>query len=266
MKYSPKELEETADASRGKATWKTWLQGLTSIVIFSVIAYISLGLIADFAATRIPDSLEAKLFQSANIGRVFELERPEEGKLGKAFTRAETIFNKLIAAEDLRDIPYHIGLVEFEGPNAVAIPGGFVGVTGPLLRQVDDEIALAFVLAHELGHHQHRHTLKNAGRGLIYALALVGVGMADDSDLVGLAVGAAMRAHSRAHELEADRFGLLLVHKAYGHTEGAEKFFELIQREHESPTQSWSYMLETHPLTADRIEALEKLRSELPGA
>src|SRR5690606_35172182 len=69
-----------------------------------------------------------------------------------------------------------LGVMASDELNALALPGGAIVVTRGLLDQVDDA-ELAFVLAHELAHLEHRDNLRAIGRGLVLtvALSLVGV-------------------------------------------------------------------------------------------
>jgi predicted Zn-dependent protease len=54
---------------------------------------------------------------------------------------------------------YHVYLVDWSEPNAMALPGGVIVVTKGLLEVLDSEAALAAVLAHELGHIELGHCL-----------------------------------------------------------------------------------------------------------
>lgn len=98
---------------------------------------------------------------------------------------------------------------EAVGANALALPDGTLVFTDELVRLARDEEELLAILAHELGHVEHRHSL----RALIES-SLLGLGMAalfgDASGmaelLAGMPVVFASLSYSRAHELEADRF------------------------------------------------------------
>ena len=106
------------------------------------------------------------------------------------------------------------------GPNAFALPGGYVVMTDELVETaarlgLPDE-ALLGVLAHEIGHVEHRH-----GTRLIVEQGVLNVGLGlalgDVSSLVSMAstvlTGLAYR---RQHEHESDCFALALMARA-GH-------------------------------------------------
>lgn len=58
------------------------------------------------------------------------------------------------------ELPWTFGVIENETPNAFSAPGGYVIVTTGLLKKITNEAQLAGVLAHEIGHIVHRHSLK----------------------------------------------------------------------------------------------------------
>ena len=54
---------------------------------------------------------------------------------------------------------FFFGILEDDAPNAVSLPGGHVFVTTGLLRRLDSESELAFVLGHEIAHVDLEHGL-----------------------------------------------------------------------------------------------------------
>jgi predicted Zn-dependent protease len=148
-------------------------------------------------------------------------------------------------------------------PNAVAVPGGGVGVTQGLLDRVQTETGLAMVLAHELGHHQHRHALKRIGRGLIFTIALGLILGGDVASVAQIGLDVAETSYSRGQETESDEFGLRRLFQTYGTTEGCLEFFEMMQKEFETDSQRWMAFFSTHPLTSERIAHLRELAGEL---
>ena len=63
------------------------------------------------------------------------------------------------------ELPWTFGVIENETPNAFSAPGGYVIVTTGLLKKVTNEAQLAGVLAHEIGHIVHKHSLKRYKQG-----------------------------------------------------------------------------------------------------
>ncbi|MFW5811305.1 MAG: M48 family metalloprotease [Thermodesulfobacteriota bacterium] len=71
---------------------------------------------------------------------------------------------------------YHFLIMNSDDINALSAPGGFIFVTRGLLRCCRHEDAAAAVLAHEIGHVQHRHGLQAIKKSRITtALTTIGV-------------------------------------------------------------------------------------------
>ena len=257
MKFVPKELDETADVSRGKRTVESWLGAAIKTAVGLLAAYIVIGLLADVIVYNISSETEANWF--AEFGRVVGARRPKDDA---DFERAKRILEKLKSSADLRPLPYELALIDLAAPNAVAVPGGCIGVTRSLLQEVETEKGLAMVLAHEFGHHQHRHCLERLGRALLFGLALNFV-VGDSNWIIESAVAVAEAGWSRDQEREADEFGLRLVHQAYGDTEGCLEFFKLVREKYDERHAIFVGFFATHPLTEERLETLRELQREL---
>jgi Zn-dependent protease with chaperone function len=256
MKFIPRRLKRTADNSRGKLRWKDWIKGLGSVAIVLGIVYLLLGFVADSVANSVSEETEARWFSWIELG-----DAQAEDNAG--FTRAQACFDRLIGDPELRPLPYQLVWLRDDAPNAFALPGGLVGVTQGLLDLVDSEIGIAFVLAHELGHHQNRHALKRLGRILVTHAAVTLASGAANLSVLDNGLTFAGLAHTRGQEREADRFGLDLVHRTYGTTEGAFEFFEVVH-EIQGDGSRLGNMLHSHPLTEDRIADLQARAATLP--
>lgn len=72
-----------------------------------------------------------------------------------------TVVGKNLAKYSTRpDIPWTFAVIENEAANAFSAPGGYVVVTTGLLKKMTNEAQLAGVLAHEIGHVVHKHSIK----------------------------------------------------------------------------------------------------------
>lgn len=256
MKFVPRRLERTSNNSRGRARWRDWTRGLASIAVVGLVVYWLLGVAADSVANRISAETEARWFEWVDLGDV---------PLGSpAFDRAQQAFDRLCEDPTLRPLPYRLVHFAEAAPNAFALPGGLVAVTDGLLELVDSEIGIAFVLAHELGHHQERHALKRLGRSLATRAALTVVSANADLSLLDHGATLASLAYTRGQEREADLFALGLVHRTYGTVEGALEFFEDIHAMTGDGSR-FGAMLTSHPLTEDRLDALRAAAAALPN-
>ena len=140
------------------------------------------------------------------------------------------------------------------GANAFALPSGIVVMTDELveLAQSDDE--LAAVLAHEVGHVVHRHSLRmllqNSATSILM-LALVG-DISSASVLVASVPTVLVQAkHSRQFEAEADDYAYAWLDRA---GIARRNFGAILQRLEEKyggeDVPSW---LSSHPPTAQRM-------------
>ena len=249
MKYVAKELPQTGDISRGKFDIKNTLKGLLSAVVTIVFLYLAIVFSANWLAENISDDLESKWLAKVYDGLL------SSQPLGYAdeMKQADIIFKKLADKENTRDLTYKMLLMDSPMPNAFAIPGGGIGLTTGLLEAMLTEEGMAFILAHELGHHTKRHVLKNFWRAILWTgiLSLAGF---NDSEF-GLLLNFSESGYSRKQEKEADLFALNLAYSLYGDKE--EKFLEFFQKIKNDDLNTnghWSALLSTHPELNKRID------------
>lgn len=147
----------------------------------------------------------------------------------------------------------------FVGPNAFALPDGTLVITDELIELADGDTEMVLgVLAHEVGHVEHDHSLRQiyraAGTAALIMLIAGDIGTAGEDILTN---GAALLSlsYSRSAESEADRVSAELMAKA-GHDPAAiGRFFALLERQlHDNSETS---MLSTHPGTPERRQAIE---------
>jgi Zn-dependent protease with chaperone function len=112
------------------------------------------------------------------------------------------------------------------GPNAFALPGGFMVMTDDLVDLVKDDDTVLGVLGHELGHITRRHGM----RQLVQVGVLQGVLSIAFGDYGSLITAAPLilgsMAYSRAHEREADDDSIVFMRAAGISPLAMVKFFE----------------------------------------
>lgn len=146
------------------------------------------------------------------------------------------------------------------GANAFALPAGDIVVTDDLvaLAQHDDEVLS--VLFHELGHVQHRHSLRLAIQSAGAAALLVGV-TGDLSSVSDLAAGLPsllmQSGYQRDMENEADAQALRMLQAA---CIDPQHFVAIMQRigGADKPHDALSTWLSSHPATESRIQVFQK--------
>jgi Zn-dependent protease with chaperone function len=141
------------------------------------------------------------------------------------------------------------------GPNAFALPGGDVVITDELLELLKDEPdAVLTVLAHELGHVQHRHGVRMVLRaGAVGVVTSVVLG--DFSSLLAAAPALlATNAYSRDNEREADHYGRALARAGGADTSRMAVFFERLAKKHATvEDHALAIAISTHPADAERV-------------
>ncbi|MFN8612073.1 MAG: M48 family metalloprotease, partial [Vulcanimicrobiota bacterium] len=78
----------------------------------------------------------------------------------EAQARIERIGRQLSGDSSRNDITYTFKLLDTPSINAMALPGGHVYVTRGLYENYKDDGELMFVMGHEFGHVEQRHSIK----------------------------------------------------------------------------------------------------------
>jgi len=217
-----------------------------------------------------------------NLGRATtEIEEKEEIEIGREI--ASTILGAapLVPNEQLQryvnhvgrwlasqserpDLPWQFGVLDAPQVNAFAAPGGFIFVTRGLFERMRSEAELAGVLAHEIVHVVRKHHLKAIQKSAQSALAADALslalrdrGSAARQKLIALGKELHLRGLDRGDELEADRLGVVIAARGGYDTYGLPVILQVLQAM--NPDDSGlALMFKTHPLPAERLEALEK--------
>lgn len=219
-----------------------------------LVTYFLIGWVVELVLPRISVARERAWFKHFSLeDRSVESTTAEEKT---SLVIARQALARLAAQPGVPGFDYQLVLIEGDQPNAFAFPGGTIGVTRGMLKLLDDEVAIAFVLGHELGHFAQRDHLRGlgrrVGRSLVWGL-IFGTG----GDTLSQHTGTLLElAHSRQQESGADHFGAELVHGAYGRVAGTEKLFVWLEQRQKQP--GWSEWLQTHPVPQTRIRDLRE--------
>ena len=233
----------------------------TACLVGLVVVFV-LGLVVDVAVRYVSPEREARIFDSLGSAIAEHLADGGDEVVERAL---EPLFARVLEQAPALPYPFKLRVLCNEGPNAVAIPGGIVGVTSGLLSRLRTENELSFVLGHELGHFARRHHLKNLGRGVVIGVIVGGIlasAGVDMSSPAGWVMEGALKSHSRDQEIEADRDGAEILAKLYGHTAGAREVLDtLAEASAESALDSLDFT-RTHPVGAERVAALKAAAEE----
>ena len=246
MSFDPRLPRDDVNASKTHPLADAWWLVIGAAAAGLALTVLALAF-AELAARWLPASLEARLFGGL-------LEAAGDHPRGPA---ARDLLARL--ASHWPENPYELRLsvLDEEGPNAFAMPGGSITVTRGLLEQVESENELAFVLGHEVGHFAGRDHLQAIGRALALSLALGAVfGSIGAETVPTIASDLASRGYDRGQERAADRFGLALVAQEYGHVAGAGRFFARLPDAKARLGDRAAAWFATHPVSEQRIDAL----------
>jgi len=148
--------------------------------------------------------------------------------------------------------------------NAFTGPGGYIYVDTGLIMKVRSSAELAAVMAHEISHVTLRHVSQAVARQQQVAGIGTLVGAVTDNPTVGKVAGTGVGVYylryDRHAEAEADREGVLLMHRAGYDPRGMISMFELLR----SQGEGRGGFLSSHPATAERLQAIRSYIAQLP--
>lgn len=154
---------------------------------------------------------------------------------------------------------WRFGLIKTDSVNAFATPGGFVMVTAGLVKQLQSEDELAFILAHEIAHvarhHHYRVVIRQRLADKAAKNLQAATGEAADAALSQVSAQIYARGLDKASEFEADRLGVELMTQVGYDPAAALGVLERLQRiKGEDPRVE--LLMSTHPSAADRLDML----------
>ena len=187
---------------------------------------------------------------------------PERSKNDDRLHQAGLVLDRLTGLPDAPPLRFSLILLPDSDPNAFAFPGGTIGVTSGLLDLLDEDVALAFVLGHELGHFAQRDHLRGLGRRVGHSLMWMILFGNNGADFAGEHLTRFLDlSYSRGQEEKADAYGLRLVYESYGTVEGTDRLFAWLEANRNLP--EWASLLTTHPDPGDRVENLRQVTEQL---
>lgn len=170
-----------------------------------------------------------------------------------------------------------IALIGAKDPNAAAAPGVMM-VTTSLILQSDNPNELQGVMAHEIGHLAGGHSFRSGDAmraGMVPMILTMGLGvlaaLAGSGDAAaGLITSApyfgalGQIGYSREQEARADQAGATYMEKAGLSARGLAEFFDKYRyQEVFAQYRRYRFFID-HPLSSDRIEALQHRVEALP--
>jgi Zn-dependent protease with chaperone function len=165
------------------------------------------------------------------------------------------------------DASLDVAVLESEVPNAIALPGGRIYIFKALLEEAESADELAGVLAHEIGHVVHRDGLRKLiqSTGTSYLFGLLFGDVTGGGAIVFASRYLIDSAYSREAEAAADDFaGKTMVslsrpaHPMALLLKRIEADEDEDEQEDDGNERGIPAFLSTHPITDQRLKALEK--------
>jgi Zn-dependent protease with chaperone function len=243
---------------RAQQSWRGVLVAVALLAVLAGVLYQwGLPAAARGVLSFVPASVDQRLGESALHtlgGQILEpstLPKAQQDDLKRAFDRAVAAAYPAGQAPPYR-VYFHKSRI---GPNAFALPGGIIVMTDELVKLVDGDVEVVVgVLAHELGHVEHRHGMRMVVQtGLLGVITSVAFG--DFSGWLAAApVVLGQAAYSRAAEREADVASIRILKAAGLSPLAMVRFFEKIGEKEEGRGRSLlGIAFASHPADAERI-------------
>lgn len=178
----------------------------------------------------------------------------------KAVHRYVTLVGTLLAQKSSRpSLRYTFIVLDTDGVNAFAAPGGFVHITRGALGLLKTESELAGVLAHEIAHVAERHTVKAIQKGRMVQMGAEETlsNPALFSRLVDKAAELVLAGFGRAEELESDQDGLALANATGYAPGGLGSFLARLSQRNASSTEKQG-LFASHPEMKERLSKLDR--------
>ena len=203
----------------------------------------------------VPKIMSASTMQALDqtVFSASELPREEQDAIRAEFSRIAAH-----AEGSPEDYKLNIRKGGYIGPNAFALPDGTLVLTDELVELAGgDRQMITGVLAHEIGHVEYEHSLRQLYRaagvaGLVMLIA-GDVGSAME-DILTQGGGLLALSHSRDAERQADQRSVELMRKADLDPTAIERFFALL--EEKLGDKGGTSIISTHPGTPERRKAI----------
>ncbi len=198
-------------------------------------------------------------------------------------TEIEAIFREwarpLLKTSQIGENNVQIILVQSNQINAFVAGGANIFFYTGLIKKTDGPEEILGVLAHEMGHIAGGHLIltQDALERATYESILgtvLGIGAALVTGNSGAAsaiiagsqsiAGRRFLAHSRVNESSADQAAYSYLTRADLNPSGLSSFFKKLEDQELLPSSQQSEYIRTHPITRDRVEAVDALIAKTP--
>ena len=194
MKYVHREISGNVNVSRHHPLQYLFSRLFILVVIVCFIYFILCGAL-EIAIRCIPDQLESVLSTS-----LFSMTKFSGDSNPESQQRLERILSELLVHYPDKDKKFQIYLAKQDEVNAFAFPGNNIVILSGLLKKLDDDKELAFVIGHELGHYVNHDNLRGLGQGAIFMAIMASLRGNDPGGVISKSVSLFGLRYSRKQE------------------------------------------------------------------
>jgi len=178
-----------------------------------------------------------------------------------AVHRYVTLVGTLLVKKSTRpNLPFRFIVLDTDGVNAFAAPGGYIHITRGALGLMSSEAELAGVLAHEISHVTEKHTI-----GAIQKNKMIQIGAEESitknpelwGRLVDVTSDLVMAGFGRGEEMESDRDGLAMAEAAGYAPAGLGEFLKRLSDRNQNSSGKQG-LFASHPEMKERLATLDK--------
>ena len=245
----------------------------------TLVAAILLSATPAFAQFGIPSGVTKAAGQAQKLSEL-NISEKDERELGErvsttvrsefgvvqdaALTKYVSLVGSVLAKASSRpDLKWEFIVLDTDGVNAFAAPGGLVHITKGALGLIKTESELAGVLGHEIAHITKKHTVNSIRRSKGTKIATEEAGGQTNflvTQLANLAYDSIVeKGWDRGDEDDADQEGVRLANKAGYNPAGLTSFLQkLMDRNKDYKGSKPNGLFATHPDTRDRISKVTK--------
>ena len=187
----------------------------------------------------------------------------------QAIHKYVTLLGTLLAQQTERPkLPWTFVVLDTDGVNAFAAPGGIVHITRGALGLIKNEAELAAVLAHEAGHVAHKHTVNAIRKNKAVQLG-TNETLSDRGAFLDRIANKAYEmtlenSFDRGDELDADAVSVALTQTlGFAPASLADFLARLDERNKDQPARNGLFA--SHPETKERIEKVQKAGASKAG-
>jgi beta-barrel assembly-enhancing protease len=246
-----------ADIRFHRGKWATVVGILAGLLLLVVLVWWQSERVTAWLASKVSQETEEHIGARALAQLELENELTQEGL---AATTVADIGARLTVGSKYK---YRWYVSEDKEVNAFALPGGIVVINAGLIRKAGSAEELAGVIAHEVQHVEHRHTLQQMIHAAGWA-AVLAVALGDVSAITAIVVHQLGNLrNSRKLETEADNEGMKALARAGIPFGGMPSMFKRLQEEEKRVGDDTPGLLSSHPATDERIADLERLAKTL---